>query len=114
MGVLGIGSYIPCYCIFQLNPALLEVATDSKTNTEVFLSLLNTMVEDIFKAVDFCPLYEYHSFKFRTQAYAFGLITKHHSHQTDQNPYHSSYKYHRGCSMQSVNAFRHLSNEHLL
>jgi hypothetical protein len=25
------------------------------------------------------------------QAYAFGLITKHHSHQTDKNAYQSSY-----------------------
>ena len=40
----------------QLNPALLDGATDSKTNTETLLSLLNTMVEDIFRAVEFCPM----------------------------------------------------------
>ena len=40
----------------QLNPALLDGATDSKTNTEILLSLLNTMLEDIFRAVDFCPV----------------------------------------------------------
>ncbi|XP_076465409.1 ras GTPase-activating protein 1-like [Babylonia areolata] len=40
----------------ELNPALLDGATDSKANTETLLSLLNTMLEDIFKAVDSCPL----------------------------------------------------------
>ncbi|XP_076443695.1 ras GTPase-activating protein 1-like isoform X2 [Babylonia areolata] len=40
----------------ELNPALLEGATDSKNNTETLLSLLHSMLEDIFKAVDFCPV----------------------------------------------------------
>ncbi|KAL8575409.1 hypothetical protein ACOMHN_000025 [Nucella lapillus] len=42
--------------VTELNPALLEGATDSKTNTDHLLSLLNAMVEDIFKAVHACPL----------------------------------------------------------
>ncbi|KAL8563555.1 hypothetical protein ACOMHN_060871 [Nucella lapillus] len=40
----------------ELNPALLEGSTDSKNNTETLLSLLHSMLEDIFKAVDFCPV----------------------------------------------------------
>ncbi|KAK7116060.1 ras GTPase-activating protein 1-like [Littorina saxatilis] len=40
----------------ELNPALLDGATDSKTNTETLLAILNMMVDDIFKAVDFCPV----------------------------------------------------------
>ncbi|PVD19798.1 hypothetical protein C0Q70_20289 [Pomacea canaliculata] len=39
----------------ELNPALLDGTTDSKANSELLLSLLNTIVEDIFRAADSCP-----------------------------------------------------------
>nr|KAG5703708.1 hypothetical protein BaRGS_022997 [Batillaria attramentaria] len=41
--------------VLQLNPALLDGATDSKANSEILLSLLNMFSEDIFRAVDYCP-----------------------------------------------------------
>ncbi|XP_067664824.1 ras GTPase-activating protein 1-like isoform X1 [Haliotis asinina] len=39
----------------ELNPAFLENPSDAKSNQEYFLSLLNSVIESIFKATEFCP-----------------------------------------------------------
>ena len=41
---------------FQLNPAILDNPSEGPTNTEHLLSLLNDVVQNIFRATERCPL----------------------------------------------------------